>query len=154
VVKTIHKHLVGATILLGAIAFTYSAHSADFDAYRQASNQELDSMRGGFEVPIDGQQILLSLGIERVTFINGELAAVTPVSDLHFQLIQNGPGNSFSPPSSVTLPPETLTLIQNSLDNQTIRNLTLINASVGFKDMVRSQTVSSALTESRLSSQP
>ncbi len=153
-VMSIHKQLVGASILLGAVAFTYPAHSANFDGYRQASNQELDSMRGGFELPIDGQQILLSLGIERVTFINGELAVVTPVSNLNFQLIQNGPGNSFSPPSSVSLPPETLTLIQNSLDNQTIRNLTLINATLGFKDMVRSQTVSTALTESRLNSQP
>lgn len=151
---TIYKQLVGASILLGAVTFTYPAHSANFDGYRQASNQELDLMRGGFELPIDGKQIVLSLGIERVTFINGELAAVTPVSNLNFQLIQNGPGNSFSPPSSASLPPETITLIQNSLDNQTIRNLTLINATLGFKDMVRSMTVSSALTESRLNSQP
>jgi len=94
VVITIHKHLVGTLILLGAVAFTYPAHSTDFDGYRQASNEELDSMRGGFELSIDGQQVLLSLGIERLTFINGELATATPVSDLQFQLIQNGPGNS------------------------------------------------------------
>jgi hypothetical protein len=155
---TFHKHLLCTSILLGATLFTHNAcadaDADDFQEYRMASNQELDSMRGGFEVDVGGNKILLSLGIDRVTFINGELATASPVSDLHLQLVQNGPNNNFVPPSEISLPTGTVTLIQNSLDNQTIRNVTTINATVAFNDLVRSQTVDSALGQSRANSSP
>ena len=151
---TIHKHLAGALILMGAVAFTYPAYSTDFDGYQQASNKELDSMRGGFELSIDGQQVLLSLGIERLTFINGELATASPVSNLNLQVLQNGPNNNFAPPSEISLPSGAVTLIQNSLDNQVIRNVTTINATVAFNNLVGSQAIDSALDQSRVTSSP
>jgi len=119
-----------------------------------ASNQELDAMRGGFEVDVGGNTVLLSLGIERVTFINGELATASPVSNLNLQVLQNGPNNNFAPPSEISLPSGTVTLIQNSLDNQVIRNVTTINAAVAFSNLVRSQAVDSALDQSRINSPP
>ncbi len=111
-------------------------------------------MRGGYIADVGGKQLLLSLGIEHVTFINGELATVTPLSDLPIQLVQNGPGNSFTTPDAATLPPETVALIQNSLDNQVIHNMTLINATLATKEMLRSQSISFSLGQSRSYSQP
>jgi len=143
-------------MLLGAPLFTHTACAdADgFQDYRMASNQELDAMRGGFEVDVGGNTVLLSLGIERVTFINGELATASPVSNLNLQVLQNGPNNNFAPPSEISLPSGAVTLIQNSLDNQVIRNVTTINAAVALSNLVRSQAVDSALDQSRINSPP
>ncbi len=93
----------------------------------------LDTMRGGFQLPSGA---MLSFGIERMVFINGELAASTSVrvADLsrltaeearalgEFNrgiVIQRGDGNRFEP---VRLPGGVV--IQNTLDNQNITTIT------------------------------
>ena len=52
------------------------------------------------------------------------------------QVVQNGPGNSFSLPAGSN-PSQFMTVIQNSLDNQTIRNATVINATVTNLGLLR-----------------
>lgn len=125
----------------------------------------LDEIRGGFELPM---QLRLSFGIERAVYLNGalvtttsfnlpSLAAITgtgagtqdatgplSVANGSVSLLQNGTGNSFS--FGLAGLPLAATVIQNSLNNQSIQSLTTINAtanslellrSVGFQSMVR-----------------
>ena len=119
---------------------------------------ELDQMRGGFETPTG---LKISFGIERAVYINGNLVTTTSlnVSDLSklsagaaqaaglsgasLGLIQNGPGNTFAPgqiaASSVA------TVIQNTLNDQKIQGVTLINATVNSLDLIRRSNVQSSI---------
>lgn len=115
-------------------------------------------MRGGFETPTG---LKISFGIERAVYINGNLVTTTSlnVSDLSklsagaaqaaglsgasLGLIQNGPGNTFAPgqiaASSVA------TVIQNTLNDQKIQGVTLINATVNSLDLIRRANVQSSI---------
>lgn len=62
------------------------------------------------------------------------------------QVVQNGPGNSFTLPAA-TNPAQFMTVIQNSLDNQTIRNATVINATVTNLNLVRALNASRMITQ-------
>ena len=164
--------------------------SSSFDGCRRASDTELDGMRGGFEVNVNGMQIMLALSLERVTFINGVLAtsmkislpdlaslgtngisphtisvqtippAATPatqgnasasmapqqISDLGqtITIIQNGVGNTFVLPQSLN---SLTTVIQNTVDNQIIRNMTTINATVINQALARSMELTASLNQ-------
>lgn len=105
------------------------------------SDTRLMNMRGGFDL---GNGLIASFGISRLIYIDGNLVAHTSVNipDLsHLSStqaqalasalasidIRNGVGNSVSPGAAGA--PGTI-LIQNSLDNQKIRAMTTINATV------------------------
>ncbi len=155
-----------------------------------ASDTELDGMRGGFEVNVNGMQIMLALSLERVTFINGVLvtsmkislpdlaslgtngisphtisvqtippaatpatqgnasASMTPqqINDLGqtITIIQNGVGNTFVLPQSLN---SLTTVIQNTVDNQIIRNMTTINATVINQALARSMELTASLNQ-------
>ena len=121
----------------------------------------LDEIRGGFE--LDGTGLKFSFGIERAVFVNGELIASTTLNLRDLQvtagvggaasavpsgaagalgIVQNGAGNSVA--TSIT-PNMVGTVIQNSLDNQKIQNVTTINASVNSLQAVRAMSVQSAI---------
>lgn len=120
----------------------------------------LDDMRGGFEMPL---QLKLSFGIERAVYLNGALVTTTSfnlpglgggasenlaalsVASGSVSLLQNGPGNSFS--LSPTAIPVTATIIQNTLNNQSIQGLTTINATVNSLELLRSNEFQSAIRE-------
>lgn len=112
----------------------------------------LDTLRGGFETP---SGLRVSFGIERAVYVNGVLASVTTVKlaelgnlsgrggapvtlteGATIAVIQNGPNNSFS--STGIASGALATVIQNSLDNQTVRAVTTINATVNSVEMLRS----------------
>lgn len=119
---------------------------------------ELDNMRGGFET--DGG-FKFSFGIERAVYINGQLvttqtlnssdlrggaagqAAATMAAAQTLTVIQNGPGNTFVPGSVAT----NGTVIQNTLNGQTIENRTVINASVNSMQALRSLSLQSAVRD-------
>ena len=217
--KTIFQKRALCTALLVGIATP--AHSAlsepvqnGFEDCRVASNDELDHMRGGFEVTAGTTQFLLSLGFQQVTFINGVLAAITtlnlpqvnstalnqalgvgstpavtspatsgqvsvpvpptlavsaggssgttpgatgaappaapttlPPNFIPTQIVQNGPGNTYVPPVTSSLPPAVTTLIQNTLDNQVIRNMTIINATIANRQLLASLALSARLDQ-------
>lgn len=110
----------------------------------------LDQQRGGFTTP-DG--LALSLGIERLVAINGEVRSRTSfqVADLGslteeqarqtgaalsaVKLIQNGGDNIYL----ATLGDATVggTVIQNSLSDQRIESRTVINASVNSMALLK-----------------
>lgn len=97
--------------------------------------QKLDRMRGGFVLP---SGLLLSFGIERAVYVNGQLVATTSVNvpDIanitadqaqglaglqDTMLIQIGEGNTFVPTGAGGV------VIQNTLNDQDIRALTTLN---------------------------
>ena len=115
------------------------------------SDRRLDATRGGFDL---GNGLLVSFGIERAVYINGNLVSSTSVSipDIGritpdqasalaaatgtVNIIQNGTNNSVDP---ATFDHATAaTVIQNSLDNQDIRSLTTLNVTANSQSMFRS----------------
>jgi hypothetical protein len=123
-----------------------------------AGDRQLDAIRGGFDI---GSGLLASFGINRAVYINGNLVSSTSVHipnvgrmtpDLATALaaatgtvnvVQNGAGNSvdMSAIDQVTA----ATVIQNSLDNQDIRSLTMINVGVNSQVAFRSLSLQQSL---------
>lgn len=131
-------------------------------AWKPVSDEQLDTARGGFDF---GNGLLASFGIERVVYINGNLVAQTSVSipnianmttaqasalaaaTSNVSVVQNGAGDTLAP---TTLNGATAAMvIQNSLNNQDIKALTTINASVNnlgqFSSSRLAQSLQSAL---------
>jgi hypothetical protein len=123
------------------------------------STAQLDEMRGGFET---NSGLTVSFGIERAVYINGQLATTTSlnVADVTrlsaeqartlgsiggtLAVVQNGPGNSFQ---TGTIAPGTIgTVIQNTLNNQKIQGVTVINAAVNSLQVLRALNLQNALT--------
>ncbi len=118
----------------------------------------LDEVRGGFEL----DSLKFSIGIERAVYINGNLVAtnvlnlkdfqstaggtnvtgVSPAASSSALVVQNGPGNSVALP--VAQNPKA-TVIQNSLNDQTIQAKTTVNASVNSLQTVRAMSVANAI---------
>ena len=123
------------------------------------SDTLLDEIRGGF---ISSNGVLISFGIERVTYINGVLnsstsfnlppnifsansAAKPPVIPENGSIVQAGSSNinkSFAARSTFQG-----TVIQNSLDNQSIRATTTINAITNTSQVMKSLNFSSMLRD-------
>lgn len=170
--------------LIGLIAGgAAQASIAAFEDHPAASDAELDSMRGGFEVNLNGMQLLLAFSVEQLTYVNGELvssmklnplallldpatsaaavaAAAPPAGSTgnaggqdaavaaspggqaptvstrmindqaYITLVQNGAGNAFTLPESLN---SLTTVIQNSVNDQVIRNITVMNASLSIQ---------------------
>jgi hypothetical protein len=107
-----------------------------------------------------------SLGIERAVYINGNLVtyssinipdiahittqqAMTLASALGtVNVVQNGPGNTFD--LSTLGQTAGATVIQNTLNNQTIRNLTTLNVSVNALNALRDQGLQQALQSAQV----
>jgi hypothetical protein len=174
--------------LFGLIACGVAQASiAAFEDYAAASDGELDSMRGGFEVNFNGMQLLLAFSLEQLTYINGELvssmklnpialisnpatgaaavvaaapsagsstanagaqgaapaavasspggqAAAVSTQVINNQgvltLVQNGAGNAIALPEALN---SLTTVIQNSVNDQVIRNITVMNATLAIQ---------------------
>jgi hypothetical protein len=130
---------------------------------------KLDDIRGGFEFA--DANLKVSFGIERAVFINGQLvtSSVLNFKDLQWtsgtggvpgtlpngaassaiSLIQNGAGNSVSARLGANLGG---TIIQNTLNDQNIQNITTINASLNSAQLMRSIAVQSAVHEAIVNS--
>ena len=122
-------------------------------------DKTLDDMRGGFD---PGTGLLVTFGITRAVYINGDLVAQTTLNfgrinemtpaqaaQLNQQLaslnlVQNGPRNTVEPQQGGA---NFGTIIQNTLDNQQIVNQTVINASSNAAGMVRNLNALSTVTE-------
>ena len=111
--------------------------------WKAASDEKLDTLRGGFDT---GNGMTVSFGVVRTVSINGDVvnrtsfnlpdvSKITPdqarmASSAMAQtnVVQNGTGNLVA--DTVRSQSSGATLIQNSLSNQTIQTLTVINAGV------------------------
>lgn len=118
----------------------------------------LDRMRGGYRMP---SGLVLSFGIERVAFVNGELVSqlrisipdvskITPEQARELsalaktQLVQVGPGNVFQGPGNGGL------VIQNTLDGQSIRTQTTLDVSVNTLGLFQALNAGDALRNAGL----
>ena len=117
--------------------------------------QKLDRMRGGFLLP---SGLLLSFGIERAVYVNGELIATTSINvpDISrittdqaqaltglqdTMLIQIGEGNTFVPNGAGGV------VIQNTLNDQDIRALTTLNISTSTLGLFQELNANAALQD-------
>lgn len=122
----------------------------------------LDGIRGGFEV--EGSGFKMSFGIERAVYINGALVATTVLNVKDMQRITGG-----ASPATIALPADAAsvlsvvqngigntvatqinpnvagTIIQNTLDNQKIQNITTLNVSVNSLQALRANHIQSAI---------
>jgi len=93
-----------------------------FAKWEQASDSELDALRGGFVLP---NGVNIDFSIEKVILLNGVVASSTNFQlPENMTLLQNGMQNE-----AVSLQEES-TLgykIQNNMDNQTIQTIKTIN---------------------------
>lgn len=131
-------------------------------ADRHLDASTLDDIRGGFD--IEGTNLQYSIGIERAVYINGELVAYNTLNLKDMQVmsgggavpqlpvgtaantvssIQNGSGNSFT--ATQINPNLAGTVIQNTLNDQKIQNVTTINAAVNSSQLLRSMSVQNAV---------
>lgn len=124
-----------------------------------ASAERLDSARGGFTTP---GGLELSLGIERMVLVNGEVVSRTNIQIADIRavsvdeaaaaraalasttLVQNGAGAVFSG-SAVGG-----TFIQNSLSDQVIRSQTVISSTVNSTSLLKDMNFNQSLRDAAL----
>jgi hypothetical protein len=150
---------IGLVLASAAIATQGFAGGPDnpFSSENAVASDTLDDYRGGF---VTDNGLAVTLGIERIVTINGNVAehselelgdlgrltsgASTLSADTVAQvrLIQNG-GGTFA----VQMDNNVLggTVIQNSLNDQLIRNQTIINASVNARGLLQAMNFQSTL---------
>jgi hypothetical protein len=146
--------LAGAAIAGHGLA---GAPDRPFDPAQAVAPAALDGYRGGFTTD---SGLAVSLGLERIVTVNGNvlersqlqlgdlgsltsgISKVSADSAGQVRLIQNGVGDL-----NVQLGNTVLggTIIQNSLNDQLIRNQTIINASVNARGMLQSMNFQSTL---------
>ena len=146
-----------------ALAHAQSVPSAPIAVHQVAGfgfpvpNARLDTVRGGFDL---GNGLEASFGIVRAVYVDGALVSYTSVnvpdiarittqqatalaSALGTVNIQIGSGNSFTPSSMGQT--AGATVIQNTLNNQTISNLTTLNVGVNTLNAFRGEALQQAL---------
>lgn len=118
--------------------------------------ERLDRMRGGFELP---SGLVLSFGIERLVYVNGNLVAqasvripdvsrITPEQAQALaqmkqgMVVQVGGGNTFAPSGVVDG-----VVIQNTLDGTDIRAMTTLDVGVGTLGMFQHLNAAAALQD-------
>jgi hypothetical protein len=121
------------------------------------SEAKLDRVRGGFSAA-GGLQV--SFGIERAVYVNGALVTTTSLNvnglgnttagpptasatPSQIALVQNGAGNTFLTGSMDAA--ALGTVVQNTLNNQKIQTVTLINATVNSLQIIKSMNIGSSL---------
>ncbi len=151
-----------APLLAGALCI--QVHAADPPPagaiWMAVGDRQLDELRGGFDA---GAGLMVSFGITRAVYINGELITQTTlnfgrISELTpaqaaqlnrqmatLNLVQTGPGNVVDP--AVAASANGGTIIQNTLNNQHIVNQTVINASSNALGMVKSMNMQGTLAD-------
>ncbi len=152
------------TLLAGACGAAAASDAGGPESWTAVDADTLDEARGGFETP---GGLNLSLGIERVVSINGEVMSRTSVAlpDLatataeqlaqardalgSARLIQNGAGNFIATDLGLG---NGGTLVQNTLDDQTIKTYTTISSTVNsmalIKDINFQSTIRDAIVRS------
>ena len=131
--------------------------AAVFDASCAVDQETLDAARGGF---LTGDGLMVNLGLERLVSINGNVverselqlgdvgklargeASLSSEAVGQLRLIQNGDVRTMAGNAQNLLGG---TIIQNSLNDQTIRNQTAINATVNTGGMLRALNVGASL---------
>lgn len=133
------------------------------DEWVAVSEQELDNQRGGFDV---GSGLAVSFGIIRTVMVNGDVVSktsfnlpdVTQITPEQARiasaaiadsgLVQIGPNNFVA--AGVRSDLGTGTLIQNSLNDQHIKTLTIINTGVNSLGLLKALNTQTVLNDALL----
>lgn len=171
--KNLPEKLVSMCVLLTAASGCFGTGLATTERdslfrpseWEAVSDEHLGSLRGGFD---PGAGLLVSFGIVRTVMINGDLVTRTSfslpdvtkitagqakiASDAIAQvgIVQNGSGNIIDPAVISQLPISTV--IQNSLNDQRIQTLTIINTGVNSLGFLKGINTHSALKDALLGS--
>jgi hypothetical protein len=119
------------------------------DSWRPVSTVYLDGMRGGFDA---GAGLQISFGIEREGYVNGKLISATRFNIADFNrlsAVQADAVNTAVVPSGAgnVAPPAAALVIQNTLNLQHIRSLTVINATANSLELIRALNLQSTLAD-------
>lgn len=124
------------------------------------NDEQLDELRGGFELP---SGLSLSLGIERLVSINGDVVSRTSFdfSALHHlteeqarqtqdalssvKLIQNGSDNIYQAGEAAQVAGGVV--IQNTLNDQVIRSQTVISSTVNSASLLKTLNFQGSLSD-------
>ncbi|MDB5962878.1 MAG: hypothetical protein JWP59_4172 [Massilia sp.] len=150
------------TLAERAIGFDVACCSAP-SGWRKIAPQALDQQRGGFDLP---SGLTMSLGIERLVSINGQLVAQSSFNVANIasisadearqardaiggaRLVQNGAGNFAGLPSVPG------TYVQNTLNGQTIGTQTVINANVNSASLMTNLNFNGAVRDAGIRAIP
>lgn len=128
------------------------------ETWMAVSDDTLESQRGGFDI---GAGLLVSFGITRAVYINGELMTTTTLNFGQLDkitagqamalsrqlsalnLVQNGPGNSVEG----ALGSVGGTVIQNTLNDQRIANHTVINVDTNGLSLMKDLNTAATINE-------
>ena len=148
---------------LGALPGAEQSKAFQPDQWTAVSDEQLDTLRGGFDL---GSGLAVSFGIVRSVMVNGDLVHQTSfnlpdVSQISADqaqmasaaiaesgLIQIGPNNLVG--SGLMSEGLTGTLIQNSLNDQQIQTLTVVNTSVNSLGLLKAINTQAALNDALL----
>lgn len=140
-----------------------TASSAARPNWQAVGSETLEMYRGGFTTPAGLQ---LAFGIERLVTINGAVVAHTTwqigdikattgdldsaasVSLATGKIIQNGPGNVFTGSLDHIVAG---TLVQNSLNDQTIRSQTIISSTVNSLSLLKDLNFQATVRDAAIS---
>lgn len=130
---TVRKFLASCLLAPGFMLLTVMSVpvlAANFAGAAPVSDAQLAGLRGGFRIGNDSDSVWLSFSIDQLAYINGDLVATTHLGSpgqTGTTVISNGLGSHVV----TTLPSGSLgTVIQNSLDDQTISNVNVFNVGV------------------------
>lgn len=142
-----------------------SARAVQTASWVPVSDEVLGASRGGFELDLG---LKVSFGFMRHVSVNGNVVASTgfnlpdvgAITQAQVQavsaalaesgLVQVGAGNQAPASLGAQLP--TSTVIQNSLSNQNIQSLTVINTGVNSQSLIRALNIQSTLNDALLGS--
>jgi hypothetical protein len=151
---------VGLWLALAGVGAAAAAAPTPADEWAPVDAAQLDSMRGGFSTDTG---LVVSLGIERLVSINGNIVARTniDIADLNrlsveqarqtrdalssVKLIQNGSDNIYQPGEA----PRTLggVVVQNTLNDQLIRSQTVISSTVNSASLLKTINFQGSLSD-------
>ncbi|MDD2879289.1 MAG: hypothetical protein PHQ58_02540 [Rhodoferax sp.] len=155
----------GLLLLAGVVGFCNGLGAGEKkaflpDEWTAVSEKQLDAQRGGFDV---GAGLAVSFGLVRNVLVNGEMvhqtsfnlpdigqitadqARVASAAIAESGLIQIGPQNFVD--AGALSGGLTGTLIQNSLNDQQIQSLTIINTGVNSLGMLKAINIQTVLND-------
>ena len=138
----------------------------DGEYWTPLPDERLADMRGGFDL---GNGLKVSFGIERAVYVNGALVTTTSlnvgalavatsgiapsqnavahsIDSIGANIIQNGKANLVHDIAGANNP-IAATVIQNTMDNQAIRSVTVVNATVNSLQILKSLNFGGALRD-------
>jgi hypothetical protein len=161
-------HILASIVLAIGVAFIANRQALaggpdDLRNWKVADDREISNERGGY---VSGDGLEFALGIEKFVYVNGVLEATNTlniVKDAHgvpqlapgqplgpmviYQSI--GPGNTFD---QENLSSGFFTVIQNSLDQQTIKNIDKITTTITVLPLLRAINQDAVLNQGNIRS--